>query len=79
MARGLKFQIEEVERLYNPISEKKGTDQLHGYREADLRLCFRMCKNLVFSRRGSYAVGHRIISTKIVIQLIQEGHFPVAS
>ena len=25
-----------------------------GYPEADLRLCFRICKNPVFSRRGSY-------------------------
>ena len=35
-------------------SENKGADQLCGYREADLRLCFRICKNPVFSRRGSY-------------------------
>ena len=34
-------------------SENKGADQLHGYREADLRLCFRICKNPVFSRQGS--------------------------
>ena len=24
-------------------SENKGADQLRGYREADLRLCFRLC------------------------------------
>ena len=35
-------------------SENKGADQLRGYREADLRLCFRICKNPVFSRRGSF-------------------------
>ena len=35
-------------------SENKGADQLRGYREADLRLCFRICKKPVFSRRGSY-------------------------
>ena len=29
-------------------SENKGADQLHSYREADLRLCFRICKMLVF-------------------------------
>ena len=34
--------------------ENKGDDQLHGYREADLRLCFRICKNPFFSQRGSY-------------------------
>ena len=49
MARGLKFRIEEVEGLYYPCSENKGADQLHGYREADLRLCFRICKKPVFS------------------------------
>ena len=49
MARGLKFRIKEVEGLYYPCSENKVADQLHGYREADLRLCFRLCKKLVFS------------------------------
>ena len=33
--------------------ENKGADQLRGYREADLRLCFHICKKPVFSRRGS--------------------------
>ena len=37
----------EVEGLYYPCSENKGADQL--------RLCFRICKKPVFSRRGSYA------------------------
>ena len=54
MARGLKFRMEVVEGLYYPYSENKGADQLRGYREADLRLCFRICKKPVFSRRGSY-------------------------
>ena len=54
MAGGLKFRIYEVEGLYHPCSEKKGADQLHRYREADLRLCFPICKKPVFSRRGSY-------------------------
>ena len=49
MVRGLKFLIQKVEGLYDPYSENKGADQLHGYREADLRLCFRIYKNLVFS------------------------------
>ena len=42
-----------MEGLYYPYSENKGADQLCGYREADLRLCFRICKKPVFSRRGS--------------------------
>ena len=39
--------------MYYPSSENKGADQLRGYREADLRLCFRICRMLVFSWRGS--------------------------
>ena len=54
MARSLKFRIYEVEGLYYLCSENKGTDQLRGYRDADLRLCFRICKKPVFSGRGSY-------------------------
>ena len=34
-------------------SENKGADQLRGYREADLRLCFRLCRLLVFPWGGS--------------------------
>ena len=55
MARGLKFCIYEVEELYYLCSENKGADQLQGYREADLRLCFRICKKPVFSLQGSYS------------------------
>ena len=39
--------------MYYPCSKNKGTDQLLGYREADLRLCFRICKKPVFSLLGS--------------------------
>ena len=42
MARGLKFRTREVKGLYYPCSENKDADQLRGYREADLRLCFRI-------------------------------------
>ena len=49
MARGLKFCIKEVEELYYYVAKKKSADQLRGYREADLRLCFRVYKTLVFS------------------------------
>ena len=41
--------------MYYPSSENKGADQLRGYREADLRLCFRICRLLVF-----HAVAHII-------------------
>ena len=33
-------------------SENKGADQLVGYREVDLRLCFRICEIPVFPERG---------------------------
>ena len=54
MARGLKFQIWKAVGLYYLCSEKKVLISFAGYREADLRLCFRICKKPVFSRRGSY-------------------------
>ena len=53
-----------VEGLYYPYSENKGADQLRGYCEADLRLCFRICKKPVFSRRGSYL--HTLISALVI-------------
>ena len=42
MVRGLKFRIEKVEGFYYLCSENKVADQPRGYREADLRLCFRI-------------------------------------
>ena len=42
MVRGWKFWIYKVEKFYYPCSENKGDDQLRGYREADLRICFRL-------------------------------------
>ena len=49
MARGLKFRIQIVD----PCSENKDFVQLRGYHEADLRLCFHICKKPVFSERDS--------------------------
>ena len=40
--------------MYYLSRENKDADQLRGYREADLRLCFRIWKNPVFSYCGSY-------------------------
>ena len=34
--------------MYYLCSENKGADQLRGHREADLRLCFRICKMFFF-------------------------------
>ena len=69
MARGLKFWMWEVEGLYHPCSENKGADQLRGHREADLRLCFRICKKPVFSERGSFLDDY----TKVHIISMQRG------
>ena len=48
IARSLKFWSYVEEELYYPSSENKGADQLRSYCEADLRLCFRICRLLVF-------------------------------
>ena len=45
-----------VEELYYPCSENKGADQLRCNREADLRLCFRIYRLLVFPCGGSYCI-----------------------
>ena len=55
MARGLKFRIQEVEGLCYQCSENKGADQLRGYREDDLRICFGNAKS-----RFSYDAAHFI-------------------
>ena len=41
--------------MYYPCSENKDADQLRSYCEANLRLCFRIGENPVFSRCGSFA------------------------
>ena len=48
-ARILKYWVYVEEELYYPCSENKGADQLRSYCEADLRLCFRIGKNPLFS------------------------------
>ena len=46
--------------MYYLCSENNSGDQLRGYREADLRLCFRICKKPVFSRRGSMCISSHL-------------------
>ena len=55
-ARSLKFWSYVEEELYYPSSKNKGADQLRGYSEADLRLCFRLCRLLFFPWGGSFNV-----------------------
>ena len=53
MVRGWKFWIKKVEEFNYPCSKNKGADQLRSYYEADLHLCFRLCRLLVFPCGGS--------------------------
>ena len=47
---GYRLEISDLEsRGILLCSKNKGADQLRGNREADLRLCFRICKMLAFS------------------------------
>ena len=54
--------------MYYPCNESKGADQLRGYREADLRLCFRICRLLVFSRGGSFIYKQKSKDRHILIK-----------
>ena len=64
MARGLKFQMLEVEGLYYLCSKDKGADQLrdyptadlHDYHAAELRLCFGIYTKQVYSWCSSYEI-----------------------
>ena len=47
--RILKFWVNVEEELYYPSGENNDADQLCSNCEADLRLCFRISKYLVFS------------------------------
>ena len=67
VARSLKFRIEEKEKLYYPISENKGTDQLRSYCEADLRLCFRTGK-IGFSHNAAHNYG-KICETMMLLMM----------
>ena len=53
MARVLKFRIKVEEGFTIYVAQTKALIE-RGYREADLRLCFRVCQKSVFSYRGSY-------------------------
>ena len=55
-ARILKFRIQVEEELYYLSSENRGADQLRSYCKADLRLCFRICRLLVFPCGGSFSL-----------------------
>ena len=54
--RILKLLIKKRRELYYPRSENKGADQLRGYGEAGLCLCFRIGRVLVSVCSGSHYV-----------------------
>ena len=58
--------------MYYLCSENKGADQLRGYREADLRLCFRICEKPVFSRRGSIRIKSNVMRKYNTKQILQK-------
>ena len=62
--------------MYCPCSENKDADQFRGYREADLRLCFRPCKLLVFSRTGSYFLSY-VFGQCLTYMFLKAGDFYV--
>ena len=60
MARDWNFWIKKVQELYYPCCENKGADQLRSYCEAELRLCFRLCRLLAFPWGGSFITALKI-------------------
>ena len=56
--------------MYYQCNENKGADQLHGYREADLRLCFRICRLLVFSYiNEKIRIKNNVVFKKMLVDL----------
>ena len=68
VARGLKFQIKEVEGLCYLYSKNKGVDQLHGndqlhgYRVADLYLCLFAYAKTRLCHEGAHIIYKFILS-----------------
>ena len=55
--------------MYYPYSENNGTDQLRGYREADLRLCFRIRKI-----RFSHNEAQLLLAAKLQLMKVSSGN-----
>ena len=55
--------------MYYPCRENKCADQLRSYCEADLRLCFRLCRLLVFPCGGSINIDYRMVIIHIQIRI----------
>ena len=70
IVRGWKFWISKVEELYYPYSENKGADQFCSYCKADLRLCFRLCKLLVFPCGSSHSNAEQKVKDCLLASII---------
>ena len=70
-ASGWKFWIKKEEEFYYQCSENKGADQLCSYCEADLCLCFRICRLLVFPCGTSIM---EIYGFQVYAPLNRQGH-----
>ena len=46
--KSYRLEILDLEELYCSCSKNKSADQLRSYCDADLHLCFHICKMLVF-------------------------------
>ena len=77
-ARSLKFRVLEEDEVYYSCSENKGADQLCGYREAGLRLCFLICRLLVFPCGGSN-IENDVFSGRLFVSWFNSGMFDRAT
>ena len=77
--RRLNFCFKKEEEVF-PCSENKGADQLRSYCEADLRLCFRLCRLLVIPCGGSImevrqATVNQLFSRLFIFAFLATGTF----
>ena len=71
-----------MEGLHYLCSENKGADQLRSYCAADQRLCFRICKKLVFSFfefEGDYSKKNLIVRQFITFTVPTFGYVSISS
>ena len=67
--------FKEEEELYYPCSENPGADELRSYCEADLRLCFCICRLLY---RGSFkSISFKLGNVQRVIYFVNPATCPL--
>ena len=65
------LDLEEVEGLYYLCRENKGSDQLHGYHAADLRLGFSHIQKSRFSHKTAHVMMFISIFRSLTCQVIR--------